>query len=182
MGDAGDRLPEGGHFLRLEQLLVEVARLIVEPLSLADITDERLDVQARAGLRARSAAFPRAAGDLDPDRRAVDAPQTEQVVGDDAVGRQAIEERTARGGIGEAGHSKRRNVRLDGVSGVAEHSLEMRVRRDGRPVVVRVERGKGADEDALVQRLEQARERGGARVAGQEILADLTGPARRFRP
>ena len=52
--DAGDRLAEGGELLRLQQLMVEIARLIFEPLALADVADERLDAQAVAR-RARNA-------------------------------------------------------------------------------------------------------------------------------
>jgi len=38
MRDAGDRLAKSGHFLRLQQLLIQVTRLVVEPLSLAHIS------------------------------------------------------------------------------------------------------------------------------------------------
>ena len=57
--DAGDRLPERRHFLGLQQLVVDVARFVVQLLALADVADERFDAQAAgprpAYRRARSA-------------------------------------------------------------------------------------------------------------------------------
>ena len=62
--DAGDRLAERGHLLGLQQLLVEVARLVVQLLSLADVAHQRLEAQrrvrCRAARRARSARASRA--------------------------------------------------------------------------------------------------------------------------
>ena len=43
--DAGNGLAERGHFLGLQQLVIDVARLVVELLALADVADERLDAQ-----------------------------------------------------------------------------------------------------------------------------------------
>ena len=45
--DAGDRLAERRHLFGLQQLLVQVARLVVELLPLADVADERFDPAAR---------------------------------------------------------------------------------------------------------------------------------------
>ena len=45
VGDAGDRLAERGHLLGLQQLVVDVARLVVELLALADVTDERFEAE-----------------------------------------------------------------------------------------------------------------------------------------
>ena len=47
--DAGDRLAKRRHLLCLEQLLIEIARLIIEPPPLADVAHERLDVARRRG-------------------------------------------------------------------------------------------------------------------------------------
>jgi hypothetical protein len=41
--DAGDRLPERRELLGLEQLVVEIARLVFEALALADVAHQRLD-------------------------------------------------------------------------------------------------------------------------------------------
>ena len=49
VGDAGNRLSERRHLFRLQQLLVQVARLVVDLLALADVADERLDAHAAAG-------------------------------------------------------------------------------------------------------------------------------------
>ena len=45
--DAGDRLPERGELLGLQQLVIEIARLILEPLALADVAHQRFDAQRR---------------------------------------------------------------------------------------------------------------------------------------
>ena len=62
VGDAGDRLAERGHLLGLQQLVVDVARLVVELLALADIAHERFERRPPS-----SAAAIGAAGDFDPD-------------------------------------------------------------------------------------------------------------------
>ena len=41
--DAGDRLPERGHLLGLQQLVIDVARFVVELLALADVAHERFE-------------------------------------------------------------------------------------------------------------------------------------------
>ena len=71
VGDAGDGLPERGELFGLQQLVIEIARLILEPLALADVAHQRFDAERRAvgvlGVR----------GHLDPhrarDRRAAAA-------------------------------------------------------------------------------------------------------------
>ena len=62
--DAGDGLAERGHLLGLQQLVIDVARLVVELLALADVAHERLDAQravARRRLGARRSPPPRPA-------------------------------------------------------------------------------------------------------------------------
>ena len=76
VGDAGDRLPERRELFRLQQLVVQIARLILEPLALADVAHQRLDRGAPSGRRLR------VRGHLHPDRRPVGAAQPQQVVGD----------------------------------------------------------------------------------------------------
>src|SRR4030095_12710690 len=59
VGDAGDRLPESGHFFGLKQLMIDVARFIVELLALADVAHERLEPQAViVGWRSRARRSP----------------------------------------------------------------------------------------------------------------------------
>ena len=60
--DAGDRLAERRHLFRLHQLGVDVARLVVHFLALADVADERFDAQ-----RAPGAGRVGARGQLHPD-------------------------------------------------------------------------------------------------------------------
>ena len=50
VGDAGDRLAERGHLLGLQQLVIEVARLVVELLPVADVAHQRFDPQAAGDL------------------------------------------------------------------------------------------------------------------------------------
>jgi hypothetical protein len=69
MSDAGHGLAECRHFFGLQQLVIEVARLIVEPLPFAHVADERFDAHAvivgwRFGVRR----------ELNPHRVAVGAP------------------------------------------------------------------------------------------------------------
>ena len=52
--DAGDRLAERGELFRLQQLVIEVARLVFEPLALADVAHQRFDADAVAVLLARA--------------------------------------------------------------------------------------------------------------------------------
>ena len=83
--DAGNRLAERRHLLGLQQLVIDVARLVVQLLALADVADERFDAH---GCR-RPAGAVGAAGHLDPDGASVGAPEPQQIVGDGAVGRRA---------------------------------------------------------------------------------------------
>ena len=98
MRDARDGLPERGHLLGLQQLVVDVARLVVQLLALADVADERLEAEAlpsAAGASARAVSSTQTGC-------AVGAPQPQQVVVDRAVGGEPFEQRDARLGIDEA--------------------------------------------------------------------------------
>ena len=53
--DAGNRLAERRHLLGLQQLVIDVARLVVELLALADVADQRFDAQRLAVRRQASA-------------------------------------------------------------------------------------------------------------------------------
>ncbi len=125
VGDAGNRLPERGHFLGLQQLVIDVARLIVQLLAFAHVSDQRFDAERAVGGRLG----PRR--ELEPDRSRVGAPQAEQVVADRAVGGEALEQRDARLGIDEALAIERPHVGVRRLAGVAEDQFEVRVGGDG---------------------------------------------------
>ena len=159
--DARYGLAERGHLLGLEQLLIQVARLVVELLALADVAYQRVDahgVVGTVGLGVRR--------DLEPDRRPVGAPHAEQVVGDDAVAHQTLEEAVAGLRVVESRRVKRPDIRLGRFRGVSQHQFEVGVggQRGGTGAADQ------AAVDALVDRLEEARERLGAKsglVAGE---------------
>ena len=145
MRDAGHGLAERRHFLRLQQLLIEVPRLVVQLLALADVADERLDahgviVGGRVGARR----------ELDPDGVAVGAPQAQQVVVHGAVRREPLDERDARLGIDEAIDVEGPDVLFGRVARIAKNQLQMGVGGDRRRTVG----ADGADVHALVDRLE----------------------------
>ena len=50
---ARDRLAERGHLLGLQQLVIDVARFVVQLLAFADVADERFDADAAVALRGR---------------------------------------------------------------------------------------------------------------------------------
>ena len=120
VGDPGNRLAERRQLLRLQQLMVEVPRLILQPLPFADVAHQRLDAQlarlgARFGVR----------GHLDPDQRQVGTAQAEQVIGDGSVALQAIDELLARLRIDEAIRPRTAALPSAAASvGEAEHQLE----------------------------------------------------------
>ena len=123
--DAGDRLPERRHLLRLQQLVIDVARFVVQLLAFADVADERLDAQA-AVLGRRIGAR----GQLHPDRVAVGAAQAQQIVVDRAVGGEPFEQRDAGLGIDEAIGVERPDVALRRFAVVAENQLEVGIGGD----------------------------------------------------
>ena len=73
--DAGDRLTQRGHLLGLQELVVDVARLIVQLFPLAHISQECFDADAAVGGL-------RAGGELDPNWRLIDATQAQQIARD----------------------------------------------------------------------------------------------------
>ena len=123
--DARDRLAQRGELLGLQQLAVEVARLVVQLLAVADVADQGLDEQAPAllpvGLR----------GDLHPDRGEVDAADADEEVGDGAVVAQPLEEARARERIDEAAALERLHLLIVGPGVVPEDELELTVRGEG---------------------------------------------------
>ena len=75
--DARNRLAERGHLFRLQKLVVQIARLIVHPLALGHVADER-DKRAGVCRIVRR-------GDFDPGHRPVDRGSAQQIIGDVAV-------------------------------------------------------------------------------------------------
>ena len=145
--DTGNRLAERRHFLRLQQLVIDVARLVVQLLALADVADERLHAQAAVGGRRVGAAVSSThTGAL------IGAAQAQQVVGDRAVGAQPFEQRDARLRIDEAIAVERPHVGLRRFARVAEDELEMGIGGDGR----RRHRGRGSRCRRLHERLRTA--------------------------
>ena len=63
MRDAGDRLAERRELFGLQQLVIQIARLILEALALGDVAHERFDAERAVGLELGSGRH------LDPDRR-----------------------------------------------------------------------------------------------------------------
>jgi hypothetical protein len=110
--------PSAGELLGLQQLVVQVARLILEALPLADVAHQRLDADAAlVGLGVR--------GDLHPDRHLVGAAQPQQVVGHRSVARQpprrthrapadrrSARRRTAGSRVGRVGGRRKPNISL----------------------------------------------------------------------
>ena len=119
--DAGDGGAERRHLLGLQQLAVEVAGLVLEPLAVADVAHEGVEPQQ-----------PLAGGlgvgrHLHPDGGAVGAPQPEQIVRDNAFTRQAIDQHLARALVGEAIGAERAQGRVGRFSGIAEDEAQIRV-------------------------------------------------------
>ena len=142
--DTGDRLAERRELLGLQQLVIQVARLVLEPLSLADIAHQRFDAQPfRPAFGVRR--------DFDPDRRPIGAAQPKQVVGDRTITIETLEETLARQRVDEAIQLEWTDLVLRDLARVAEHQLEVRIRRE------RERRGlrHRPDVHAFVHRLEQ---------------------------
>ena len=120
--DAGNRLAERRHFFRLEQLLIQIARLIVESLALADVAEQRFD--AKDALRpTRSARAVTSTHTDSPSRRL----QPQQIVRDRPLVHQPVEKGRPRGGIDEALRSKEHDLLFGSLRRIAEHDLEMRI-------------------------------------------------------
>ena len=79
--DAGDGLAKSSHLFRLQQLLIQVAGLVVQPTALADVAHEDFDVRPRGGATRRMSRH------FHPNQIAVQPPQTQQVVRHGAFGR-----------------------------------------------------------------------------------------------
>ena len=150
---AGDRLAERRHLFRLQELVIDVARLVVQLLAFADVAHQGLDAKARAVGRAVGPGR-----QFHPDRRVVRAPQPEQIVADRAVGGEALHERGARRRIDEALAVERTHLGIGRFARVAEDQLEVGIGRNrGRRVG-----GNRPDVDALENGVEEPCECGGA--------------------
>jgi hypothetical protein len=119
VGDAGDRLAERRQLLGLQQLVIEIARLIFETLALADVAHQRFDAEAALGLALC------VRRDFDPDCHAIGAAQAHQVIGDRTVALQALYESFARLKIDEPLWFERTDFVLRRIGREAKHQLEV---------------------------------------------------------
>ena len=90
---------------------MNVSRFVVELLAFADVAHERFDAHRAGGgggIRARR--------QLDPDSGMVGAPQSQQVVGHRAVGREPFEHRATRLRVDEAIDLERAHVAVGRVA------------------------------------------------------------------
>jgi hypothetical protein len=138
-------------------LVIQIARLILVAFAIADVAHQRLDahpgaVRFEVGVRV----------DLDPQRGPVGPAQPQQVVGDGAFAREAIEEHGAGVLIGEAVRREGADLCFGRVRRVAEDEAQKRIGRE-RLVVVGCQT---ADVHTLVQGFEEARECLGAGLTG----------------
>jgi hypothetical protein len=126
-------LAERSEFLRLKELVIQIARLVLEALAFADVANERFDAKSVAGrLGVR--------GDLHPHRCSIGATQSQQVVGNRAVALKPAEEAVARLRINEVFKLKRTNVGIGCLSNESKHQLQVRI-RGKRPACVAVDGG-----------------------------------------
>ena len=98
---------------------------------------------------------------FDPHGALVRAPETQEVVGDRAVGGEALEQRDARLRIDEAIAVERADVGFGRFAGVAEDQFQVRVGGDRRRGRIGTER---PDVHAFVNGFEQPREGPGALI------------------
>jgi len=93
----------------LQQLVINVAGFVVQFFSLADVANQRFDAKAFASCRFAFFRFG-SRGQFDPDRVAIGAPQSQEVVVDRSVVVEPLEKRDAGLGIGEL---RSRSLRSD---------------------------------------------------------------------
>ena len=136
--------------------MVQISRLIFEPLALADIPHERVDAQPVAALRSVGVR-----GDFNPHRCGIFASEPQQVVRYCAVPCETIEEGGPCLRVDEAQWLKRPDVGRGRLGRIAEHELQMRVGGDRR--VLRS--SDDAQVHPLVDRLEETVQRAMRRAA-----------------
>jgi hypothetical protein len=142
--------------LGLHQLVLEVARLVLEPLALRHVAHQGRDADhavGRAGIHVRR--------HLDPDRGAVGAPEAQQVVRHGAVAREPLEEGRPRLRVDEPLGVEGPHVGRRRLGGVAQHQPQVGIGRPRDRVVV----GERPEIHAFLRRLEQPGERLGAGAA-----------------
>jgi hypothetical protein len=152
MRDAGDGLAEGGRFFRLEQLLIQVARLIVELLPFADVTNERDQLHCLRRIQLG------VGGDLNPNRGAVHPPHPQQVIAHGAVALEPLEKCRSRRRVGKAIGRERIQAVLRRICRVAEDGLEVGI---GGNRCASTRRIKRSDKGTLANGFEQTREGAG---------------------
>ena len=154
VGHTRHGLPQRRQLLRLEQLAEKVASLILELASFADVTDQRLEPWS-----VPCGGEVEVGGDLDPERRIVRPPQTQQVVGHRAVAVEPFTKRRSRLLVDEPRRCEgTHRVRL-GLGRVSEHQFQVGVGGD-RDVVIGAEE---TDIDPFVNTIEERGERVGER-------------------
>ncbi len=118
--DTGNGLTQGGELLGLQELVIEIARLIFETLALAHISHQRFEAKAvREELGSRR--------DFDPNRRPVRAPQSQQVVGDGSIATQPLDEGVARLAVDETVEREWTDAPRGRIGGIPENELQIRV-------------------------------------------------------
>ena len=121
--DARNRLTKRGELLGLQQLMVQIARLILEPLAIADVAHQRFDTETiTTALRMR--------GHLHPHRRSVGATQTQQVISHCAIVLQAAKKAIARLRVDETFDLEWTHLVLGRLNAKAEHEFQVRVGRE----------------------------------------------------
>ena len=130
---AGYGLTQRRHLLRLQQLLAEVAALVLQLSSFADVAHERVET---GPIRA----VPRVQGgrDLDPDRAVVGAAEPQKVIADRPVTAELGDERLTRLWIDEPVGCERSKGVVRLLGGKAEHQSQVGIGAK-RGTVVRVE-------------------------------------------
>ena len=149
--DARNGLAERRQLLGLQQLLIEVARLIVQTLALADVTHQRIEPEAAVAV---GRGLP---GHLHPGGGAVGASQAHEMIDDAAIAAEKIEEGGARVRIRQVRGVERTHVAIVRFRRNTEQQLELGIGgRCGRCGADR------ADEEAVPERVEET---GGGRLA-----------------
>ncbi len=149
VGDAGDRLAERREFLGLQELVIQVAGLVLEAFPLADVAHQRFDAQPLFDQGFRVSRH------FHPHGRAIRTADAQQVVGDRPVAPEPFQERLARERIDELIDLERADVPVRRLRGEPEHEFQVGVGRQRRGCVP----PDRADVDPLVHGLEEPGER-----------------------
>ena len=139
-------------------MMIEVARLVFEPLAFGNVAHQRFDPD-------RIAFCLCVRRDFDPHRRPIGAPQTKEVIGQRAIASEPRDERSPRLRIDEPLGIEWTHFGHRGFPRVAEHEFEMRIGREGLGRVF----AEQTDVNPLVDRLEEARKSVPALIVGGHL-------------